>query len=103
MEDDLTGPVVGVETGNPINDQMLARTKENFRLIMDATIHPIIDQAEKQKADLSARMAVLVISWLSMDETMTREQLASLLALSMFKLAESEREPAEDGKTVRRA
>lgn len=103
MNDDPDGPMVSVEPGDPHNDQMLALTKEDWRLLMDQTIHPLIDQAEAQDAGLSEMMAALVMSWLGRPDYMPIERSMALLALSMFVAATIEREPGpEDGKTVRR-
>lgn len=103
MNDDPTGPIVSVEPGDPGNDQMLARTKDDLRALLEITIHPLVDQAEAQDADLAAMMAVLVMSWMNRPDFMPRDRALSLLALTMFTLASAEREPTdEDGKTVRR-
>jgi len=99
---DHDGEIRSVEPGSPHNDQMLAQTREDLRNLLDVTIHPIIDQAEAQDADLAAMMAVLASSWIERVDYMPRERLASVLALTLFKLANEERELVSDGKTVKR-
>ena len=104
MAGDPDSPIVSVEPGDPVNDQMLAQAKEDLRGVLDVTIHPIIEQAEAQGAGLSEMMAALVFHWCSeeqrKEENMPRERMASLLALALFFLAEQEREIIANEKTV---
>ena len=102
MNDDPNGPIVSVEPGDPRNDQMLAQTREDFRDLLEITIHPAIEQAEAQGADLSSLMAALVKSWVARPDYMPRDRLASVMALSLIYLAEQERMVAKDGTTIRK-
>jgi hypothetical protein len=91
-----------VEPGDPRNDQMLAQTRDAMRDLLDITVHPLIDQAEAQDADLSLMMAVLCSSWMDHEEYMPHECLVSVLALALFQIAKTEREVVSDGKTMRK-
>lgn len=102
MNDDPNGPIFSVEPGNPHNDQILAMIREDLRSLLDTVIHPMVDQAEAQDADLSTMMAALVNSWLEDPISMSRERMASVMALALFLISAGEREAAGDGKTVRR-
>ena len=93
MSRSKTPRIIGVEPGDPHNDQMLARVREDLRDILDSTIHPLIDQKEEKGADLSVVMAALVMSWLMDEDYMPRDRLASNLGLALFMLAEQERNP----------
>lgn len=94
--------VRGVEPGDPHNDQMLAKTRDSLREMLDLTVHPLIDQAEEQDAEFPAMMAVLATSFFDHEDYMPRNRMASMLALALFLLAKDEREIISDGKTVRK-
>lgn len=81
-----------VDPGNPINDQMLAMTKEDIRQILDTTIYRLLDQKEAVEAPLSSAMAVLALEYIHSEEYMPRDRMASLLALALITLAEKERD-----------
>lgn len=93
---------IAVEPGDPRNDQMLAQTRADLRLILDVTIHPLLDQVSDKNTDLASAMAALVISLISRPDNMSYERMASIAALAMVTIAESEREAVFDGKTVRK-
>lgn len=74
---------VSVDPSDPHNDQVLAQTVDDLK-IHTAMVRSIVEQAEEQDAPLSAIVALVAITWID-DKTMTRDRLASLLALSMVK------------------
>lgn len=83
---------IGVTIGNPHNDQMLAQAREDFRKLLDITVHPLLQQGNEQNADMAAMMAVLVTGWLGRVDYMPRARLATLLALASFTIALDELE-----------
>ena len=99
--EDAFSEVRSVEPGDPHNDQMLAKTRDSMRELLDITIHPLIDQCEAQDADLSAMMAAICTAWHEHEDVMPRERLVSVLALAMFTIAKSERVVIADGRTIR--
>jgi hypothetical protein len=101
VNDDHDGPIISVEPGDPRNDQLLAKTRDDVRALMEITIHPLIDQAEAQNADLASALAALS-KYFTLDvEHMPRERLASIMALVLFYLAETERMVGPDGRSVK--
>lgn len=84
-----------VDPGNPINDQMLARTKEDMRGILDATISKLLDYKESAGAPLASAMAVLATDYMTNEEYMPRDRMASLLSLALITIAENERKLAK--------
>lgn len=84
--------MVSVEPGDPHNDQMLAQARDELRKFLDITVHPMIDQAEAQKADNAAMFAALALSWFKRPDYMPRDRLCAILSLTMITLAKEERE-----------
>lgn len=96
MNDDVDGPIVSVEPGDPANDQLLAQARDDLRDLLDITIHPLIDAAINQDVDLSTVVTALSKGWLMADEIMPRERMIPVIALAMILLGEHERVEAEE-------
>lgn len=76
---------VGVDPGDPRNDQMLAMTAEDLSSHME-NVRYVLDQAEDHDAPLSAIVGAIATNWIEAKDRMSRERLASLLALALVKL-----------------
>lgn len=72
-----------VDPGDPHNDQVLAQTAEDYKNNM-LVVRDVIRQAEEQDAPLSSILAVVSVAYVN-NEHMTRERMASLLALSLVR------------------
>lgn len=77
--------IMEVDPGDPRNDQMLAMTAEDLSSHME-NIRYVLSQAENYDAPLSAIVAAIATNWIEAKDRMSRERLASLLALALVRL-----------------
>jgi hypothetical protein len=74
---------IEVDESDPHNDQLLAQTADDLMNHME-TVRSVVEQGEEQNAPLASIVAALATAWID-TPSMTRERMASVLALALIK------------------